>query len=173
MTAAGRVLVVAGCLLVTSCEREARRFTVSAGWSTVASGLEHSEVPPADYEENAYAVAQGKALYNAFNCVGCHANGGGGIGPALMDAQWIYGFDLRSIYTSIAEGRPNGMPAFGSLLTGDQIWQLAAYVRAMSGGLRKDVEPGRSDNMSVRPAEQSTSTGAPQSAMPMTPGQSQ
>ena len=43
------------------------------------------------YEGNAYAVSEGKRLYNQFNCSGCHFQGGGGIGPPLMDAEWIYG----------------------------------------------------------------------------------
>ena len=34
---------------------------------------------------------RGRRLYDAFNCVGCHAHGGGGIGPPLMDDKWIYG----------------------------------------------------------------------------------
>src|SRR6266545_1116448 len=37
-----------------------------------------------DYEGNAYAISEGQRLYHAFNCVGCHSHGGGGIGPALM-----------------------------------------------------------------------------------------
>ena len=38
-------------------------------------------------------IAEGQRLYNAFNCVGCHAHGGGAIGPALMDDLWIHGSD--------------------------------------------------------------------------------
>ena len=45
------------------------------------------------------------------NCVGCHSHGGGGMGPALMDGQWRYGGRIDQIATTIAEGRPNGMPA--------------------------------------------------------------
>jgi cytochrome c oxidase cbb3-type subunit 3 len=54
------------------------------------------------------------------------------------------------------EGRPNGMPAFEGKLTDQQVWQLVAYVRSLSGQLRKDVEPGRSDSMSARTAPQAT-----------------
>src|SRR4051794_3716850 len=52
---------------------------------TLVSGVKNQ------YEENAYALSEGKRLYQALNCVGCHANGGGGIGPPLMDEKWIYG----------------------------------------------------------------------------------
>jgi cytochrome c oxidase cbb3-type subunit 3 len=78
------------------------------------------------------------------------------MGPALMDAQWIYGSKPENIFESIVEGRPNGMPAFGAKIVEDQIWQLVAYVRSMSGLLRSDVAPGRADAMYVRPQEQST-----------------
>jgi cytochrome c oxidase cbb3-type subunit 3 len=47
------------------------------------------------------------------------------------------------------------MPAFGGKLTDTQAWQLVAYVQSMSGQLRRDVRPTRSDDMSVRPSEQS------------------
>lgn len=119
------------------------------------------------YENNAYGVSQGKTLYNQFNCSGCHFQGGGGIGPPLMDDQWIYGSRPENIFETISEGRPNGMPAFGGKIVPDQIWQIVAYVRSMSGLLRKDVAPGRSDDMQVRPQEQATEKARPvQSTVP-------
>jgi cytochrome c oxidase cbb3-type subunit 3 len=119
------------------------------------------------YEENAYAVSQGKTLYNQFNCSGCHFQGGGGIGPPLMDAEWIYGSRPENVFATIAEGRPNGMPAFAGKINPDMIWQLVAYVRSMSGLLRKDVAPGRTDDMQVRSQEQASDKARPvQSATP-------
>jgi cytochrome c oxidase cbb3-type subunit 3 len=99
------------------------------------------------YEENAYAVSQGQTWFRAYNCNGCHAQGGGDIGPPLMDSKWRYGDDPASIFASIAQGRPNGMPAFGQHVPEDQIWQLVAYVRSLSGQLRSDVAPTRSDTL--------------------------
>jgi len=104
--------------------------------SALYPGLDHSVVtvdPRADkYYDNAAAVTNGKKLFQAYNCSGCHSNGGGGMGPALMDDQWIYGGRLAQIHQSIVEGRPNGMPAWGGKIPDDQIWQIAAYVRSMS-----------------------------------------
>jgi cytochrome c oxidase cbb3-type subunit 3 len=99
-------------------------------------------------EHNAYLVAQGKLLYRWFNCAGCHANGGGGMGPALMDAEWRYGSSPAQVAASILQGRPGGMPAFAGRIPQDQVWQLVAYVRSMSGQVRADVAPGRSDALS-------------------------
>ena len=119
------------------------------------------------YEQNAYGVAQGKTLYNAFNWYGCHFQGGGGIGPPLMDDEWVYGSRPENIFETIAEGRPNGMPSFGGKINPDQIWQIVAYVRSMSGLLRKDVATGRNDDMQVRSQEQAADKAKPvQSALP-------
>jgi cytochrome c oxidase cbb3-type subunit 3 len=173
---------VIGCAalagLLLACDREERNFqgqppSTSSSMPPVrqtelqagptARGVEFR----GPYEDNAYAVSQGKTLYNQFNCSGCHFQGGGGIGPPLMDSQWIYGSRSENIFETIAQGRPNGMPAFGRKINADQIWQLVAYVRSMSGLLRKDVAPGRSDDMQVRPQEQATEKARPlQSAVP-------
>src|SRR5919199_1094602 len=85
------------------------------------------------YDNNAPAIAEGQFLYNQMNCVGCHAHGGGAIGPALMDDKWIYGSQPEQIFATIVEGRPNGMPSFRGRIPDHQVWEIAAYVRSMSG----------------------------------------
>lgn len=84
------------------------------------------------YEANAFHIGEGQRLYEWMNCVGCHAHGGGGMGPPLMDDQWIYGDRMEQIVQTIVQGRPNGMPSYGGKLTEQQAWQLAAFVRAMA-----------------------------------------
>ena len=100
------------------------------------------------YDSNASAIAEGQRLYGWMNCVGCHAHGGGGMGPALMDSEWRYGGRIDQIAATIAEGRPNGMPAWRGKLTEDQIWKIAAYVRSLSGQPSKDAVAARADEMS-------------------------
>lgn len=77
-------------------------------------------------------IAAGRQLYDALNCVGCHFRAGGGMGPPLMDNEWIYGSSIEHIAASIREGRPAGMPTFREMLPEDQIWQVAAYVKSLS-----------------------------------------
>jgi cytochrome c oxidase cbb3-type subunit 3 len=113
------------------------------------------------YLTNAYAVSEGESLYNQMNCVGCHFHGGGGIGPPLMDEKWIYGSQPENIYQSIEQGRPNGMPAWGTRLSNDQIWKITAYVISLSGRMRKDVAPGRQDHMQGKKQEQGTEVRQP------------
>jgi cytochrome c oxidase cbb3-type subunit 3 len=133
--------------LLCACEREQRQYQLPA---VQAPFIKQGHV---DTEKNAYAMAQGKTLFRWFNCSGCHSNGGGGMGPALMDAKWIYGGEPQNIYATIVEGRPNGMPAFGGKVPDQQVWQLVAYVRSMSGQLRGDVRPGRDDHMRAKESE--------------------
>lgn len=156
---------------LAGCEREARRFEDSGPPLSATSVVRQSQLQPGPptklvtlrntFEDNAYATSQGKRLYQQFNCVGCHFQGGGGIGPPLMDDEWIYGSEPENIYSTIVEGRPNGMPAFGGKIPQQQVWQLVAYVRSMSGLLAKDVAPGRDDAMMVKGQEQSTSPEKP------------
>jgi cytochrome c oxidase cbb3-type subunit 3 len=69
------------------------------------------------------------------------------MGPALTDSAWIYGSEPHNIFATIVQGRPNGMPSFGNHIPEDQVWQIVAYVRSMSGQLRTDVAPGRPDSI--------------------------
>jgi cytochrome c oxidase cbb3-type subunit 3 len=119
-----------------------------------------------DYEENAYTVAEGKRLFSAFNCTGCHAHGGGDSGPPLMDDKWIYGSEPEQIFATLVEGRPNGMPSFGGRLPAYQLWQLTAYVRSLSGLVPSDAAPGRDDDLQGPPSEQSRQSEKPKDATP-------
>ena len=147
-------------LALGACDREERHSrskpigeTVPAGESPDTIWPGGSQPPALDprarlFDNNAPAVAQGQALYSQMNCVGCHSHGGGGMGPALIDDEWRYGGRIDQIASSIAEGRPNGMPSWRGKLTNAQIWQLAAYVRSRSGQPSKDVVNSRADSMS-------------------------
>ena len=157
---------------VSACEREQRRFRETPPSATPGSEVQTSggfvAGPPlpevtavTPYLDNAYAVSEGKSLYLQMNCVGCHFHGGGGIGPPLMDDRWIYGAQPENIYQSIQEGRPNGMPAWGSRLSSDMMWKITVYVMSMSGQVKKDVAPGRDDHMQGKKQEQGTEVREP------------
>jgi cytochrome c oxidase cbb3-type subunit 3 len=167
-------------MAMPACEREQRNFreplsAIPGGAAPPTSSFQPG--PPVQsasigrrYEKRAYDVSEGKRLFSQFNCVGCHGRGGGGIGPALMDQDWIYGGATDQIVSSILQGRPNGMPAYGGRLVPQQVWQLAAYVRSLSGLVAKDVAPGRDDAMQVTAQEQQTTERTP--ATSGTPSQS-
>ena len=93
------------------------------------------------YEGNAAAVATGAKLYVAYNCIDCHgADGSGAMGPSLADGRWHFGGSAPEVYESIFQGRPDGMPAWGSLLSSDQIWTLVTYVRSLEKGKNVTTE---------------------------------
>jgi cytochrome c oxidase cbb3-type subunit 3 len=96
--------------------------------------------PGSPFDGNPAALADGRTLFNQFNCAGCHGDhGGGGMGPSLRDGTWIYGHADSQVFSSIAEGRANGMPAWGMRLNDDQIWKLVTYIKSM----RTNAEPDR------------------------------
>lgn len=98
------------------------------------------------YKNDSSAAAQGRMLYSAMNCIGCHApEGGGGMGPPLSDNSWIYGSDPGQVYLSIVQGRPNGMPAFSKALPPNAVWQLVSYVRSLSTDSPGEPVDERSD----------------------------
>ena len=103
---------------------------------------------------NAYDIAEGQKLFNWYNCSGCHSNGGGGMGPALMDDMWIYGSEPENIYRTILEGRPNGMPSFAGRIPDTQVWKLVAYVRTLGGLTPMTARSSRSDHMMMYPGSQ-------------------
>ena len=74
---------------------------------------------------------QGAAMFNGFNCDGCHAGGAvGAAGPSLADGRWRYGSSDGAIFMSIFYGRPRGMPAFGGTLPAESIWRLVTYLQS-------------------------------------------
>jgi cytochrome c oxidase cbb3-type subunit 3 len=143
---------VTAAALTPACRREDRRFdelpeltklTGLSGTSTAAPDFKNP------YLQNAWALSEGKRLFDWYNCSGCHAHGGGGIGPPLMDDAWIYGGHALDIVHTIVRGRPNGMPSFAGKIPDYQVWQLAAYVESISGRAPIDAAPGRNDSIAV------------------------
>ena len=168
LRACGAAALATLALAVPGCEREARPFDktpvapdarsragalVSFAAGPQGPGLRERAAAGGYDERRAYTLAQGKLYYRWFNCVGCHAQGGGGMGPALMDAGWIYGKTPGDIFTTLMDGRPNGMPAFRGRIPEEQAWQIVAYVRSLSGLVSSDAATNRGDNLTGAEAE--------------------
>ena len=162
--------------LLAGCEREARRFVkplatpdpraqadadVALQPGQTGRGMKATASAGGYDESNSYELAQGKLYYRWFNCVGCHAQGGGAIGPALMDDQWIYGSEPDAVFATIMEGRPNGMPSFRGRVTEAQAWQLTAYVRSLSGLVSAQAATNRSDTLLGAPPESNRTATPP------------
>jgi cytochrome c oxidase cbb3-type subunit III len=177
MRATAVLAALAALILLAGCKREERRFREPTPSSTASNAVTMSGLHPANptqgtvppdwpvnnaYEESAYAVSQGQKLFDQYNCSGCHAHGGGGIGPPLIDQTWVYGSQPQNVFQTIVEGRPNGMPSFRGKIPDQQVWELVSFVRAMSGQVRTDVAPGRSDHMYGPKPPENSKTLTPQ-----------
>ena len=145
------------CLLALGCEREERRYKELPAAASRETSVRVSPLEPgmpqqqaevkSPYQENAWGIGEGKRLYGAYNCAPCHGvNGGGAIGPALIDDKWIYGAKGDQIYATISQGRPDGMPSFGGHIPTQQIWQLVAYVQSMGGQVKQTTAASRNDD---------------------------
>ncbi|BCM17778.1 cytochrome-c oxidase, cbb3-type subunit III [Mesorhizobium sp. J8] len=101
-----------------------------------------------------FAVAAGFAAFRV-NCVQCHGSGAQGSRgfPNLNDDDWLWGGNADEIQQTITHGvrftsdpdtRVSEMPAFGDVITPEQIAQVSAYVASLSGPVRNAslIEPG-------------------------------
>jgi cytochrome c oxidase cbb3-type subunit III len=132
----GGVLVAVG----SGCQRSKRTLLETAPMNGRPEPIVGSRHNP--YEDNAYAMTEGQRLYEWYNCSGCHARGGGGIGPPLMADVWRYGKDPGNIYTSIVDGRPNGMPSWRRKMPEYQVWQIVTYVQTLGADRSIASPPG-------------------------------
>ena len=89
------------------------------------------------------------AALQQMNCVGCHCHGGGGMGPPLMDDEWRYGGRHRPDRRHHRRRPAQRHAGLARQADRDQIWQLAAYVRSLSGQPSKDAVSSRADEMST------------------------
>ncbi|MER8733599.1 cytochrome-c oxidase, cbb3-type subunit III [Mesorhizobium sp. M1227] len=96
----------------------------------------------ADNTLREFAIAAGGATFKV-NCVQCHGSGAQGSKgfPNLNDDDWLWGGNAEQIQQTIAHGirfasdpdtRLSEMPAFGDIITTDQIKQVGAYVASLS-----------------------------------------
>ena len=119
---------------------------------TPAEGALDLPEPPAEYagvvnpKAGDAAAAEAGGAFFAANCAACHGQGGAGDGPAggalnpapgnLAETQKA--MSDAYLYWRIADGgmlEPfrSAMPAWKSLLTEDQIWELITFIRTLGG----------------------------------------
>ncbi len=89
-----------------------------------------------------YAVARGGSVFRA-QCSQCHGSGAAGSKgyPNLRDDDWLWGGDLEAIIATIDHGvrnetdgdaRWSEMPAFGEILSDEEIDAVVAFVGSLS-----------------------------------------
>jgi cytochrome c oxidase cbb3-type subunit 3 len=100
-----------------------------------------------DPEMSGFILSAGRSLF-AENCAACHQAGGQGVVgffPNLTDDDWLYGGSYEKVHETLMGGRRGYMPAFGEVLNGEQIDQLANYVASLSGIEHDAAKAGAGD----------------------------
>jgi cytochrome c oxidase cbb3-type subunit 3 len=149
-------------LLAAACQREEHDLRpaparvallgASARQSLLQPGGPQTTLEPVNPAEgNAYSISEGQRIFSAYNCTGCHAHGGGGIGPPLIKEVWIYGSDPANLFDTVVKGRPNGMPSWGGRLPEYQIWQIVTYIRSLNHLEPRSATPARTDSIQQNP----------------------
>lgn len=132
-------ILLSALATVAACERPPGDVAATSGPPAIRTPV--GPVPGArqnpprrddPYQKNIAAMAEGRKLFVRMNCSGCHGGrAGGGMGPSLRDVDWLYGSTDAQIFSTIAEGRAHGMPAWGTLINDDEIWKLVAYIKSL------------------------------------------
>lgn len=173
LTRITRAAIITSCVLMVACQRQHQDVRPSptqlaiygdaAKEDAIRPGGPVNPQPTVNnpYNSSAYDISEGQRLFNWYNCSGCHANGGGGIGPPLIKQQWIYGGEPANIFDTIVKGRPNGMPAWGGRIPAYQIWEIVAYVRSMNGQQPKSATASRADMIEPNPQTLVNRTNGP------------
>jgi cytochrome c oxidase cbb3-type subunit 3 len=159
------------CASMTACQRQNEQlrpeptrlvvFADAARESELEPGGKQPHPQPSNpFGANAYDISEGQRLFSWYNCSGCHANGGGAIGPPLIKQDWIYGGEPANLFDTIVKGRPNGMPTWGGRIPEYQIWQIIAYIRSLNNEQPRSITPARPDSI-----EQNSKTIRPRSGI--------
>lgn len=129
-------------------------------------------------EPTTRSLVHGKQVFTT-NCIGCHGYKGDGKGPAatfinnpaprnLTDASQQLYFSDGEMYDAILFGVDGtAMPAWGDVLTVNDIWDLTNFIRTIpNGGLQRDDLDA---SMMVSPADIKPIEATPL-ALPLQPG---
>src|SRR4051794_3536682 len=111
----GALCIGVSLIALTACSREQKRLRPEpASVIVFGAAARQSDLQPAGpktephgenpSEGNAQDISEGQRLFSQYNCNGCHANGGGGIGPPLIKKTWIYGGEPENIFDTIVKG---------------------------------------------------------------------
>jgi cytochrome c oxidase cbb3-type subunit 3 len=101
--------------------------------------------PLAALQGDEFLMRTARGIYNR-ECSVCHgpdAAGQAATFPDLTDTEWQWGGSPERIEASIRHGRRSTMPAWGNILSADQVDQLIQYIRGFGEASPADNLPGR------------------------------
>ncbi len=107
---------------------------LSATSTTLDQQFEHIGSTSLDVlSGNAEIVSAGRMLFQT-HCAACHRENAQGQKhfPNLIDYDWLYGADDKSVLQSITQGRHGAMPGWSEVLNAEQIANLAYYIISLN-----------------------------------------
>lgn len=130
-------------------------IVAALNWVATAGFAAAADVAPAaaevsnPFRDDRAAAAKGEELFGR-NCQQCHnSRGKGGKGPQLIQGAWGPGGANSDayMYRIIAGGRPGTqMGGFGTSLSGDEIWQIVAFLREEARRVKAAAAAGKDDD---------------------------
>lgn len=132
--------LVCALVLVAACKEASHQSEGAMAASAVpgpTGAVADRSLPGNPFAKSVQAVVEGRALYLRNGCSGCHGmGGGGGMGKPLIDDEWKFGSNDKTLFKLIRGEIPQQtMPnAIGKTLTDDEIWKVLVYVRSMYQG---------------------------------------
>lgn len=114
------------------------------------------------YLSDASALDAGKKIF-VTACAACHAADGGGIvGPNLVDEYWLHGGSIADIFKSIKYGWPEkGMKSWKDDYSPAQIAQLASYIKSLKGTKPATAKEPQGEVYQEQATNDSAKTAAP------------
>ena len=105
-------------------------YSLFIGSNSKNVGMDKRAVPAGESDVADYR-ALGERLFHE-HCAVCHGTDGRGlIGPDLTRKDFTYGKTEAALIKTISTGRPGGMPAFGNILSQEQIKWLSQFIRSL------------------------------------------
>lgn len=110
-------------------------YYLLSGWNSRSGSSARRKTQDSTTQPGHKAVedrtAAGRQLFGTL-CAGCHGKSArGGVGPDLTVSTYKYGRSRLEITKTITDGRPGGMPSFGSQIDKEQIESLVEFVRTL------------------------------------------
>ena len=117
-----------------------------------------------EYNPDVVFVSKGKAVFDQ-SCATCHGpDGGGTIGPNLVDNYWMHGGSVSDIYKTIKNGVPaKGMASWEKALSPTKIAQITSYIISIGGSEVANPKAPQGDLIEPETSEES----APETSEPV------
>lgn len=114
------------------------------------------------YLSDAGALEAGKKIF-VTACAACHAaDGGGTVGPNLVDDYWLHGGSLSDIFKSIKYGWPEkGMKSWKDDYSPLQLAQITSYIKSLKGTKPATPKEPQGDLFEDKPVQDSAATAVP------------